>query len=180
MSQPSVAEKLNILPYFVKGKQFHDEVLLPDHLKRVARYNETKDLMDLYPSAPGSEKKLKSNFGDLSHSGQHNSPSFFLVQIDSPAVDAGAVIGRVWGDLPARLAALKISNREARLATAPEVSDWFSQGERRKKEAADAAKRKQDEKAGRLAELESLREKAALLEKIAALETTIEKKAAKG
>ena len=179
MSQLSVPAQLNVLPFYVRGKAYHDDVLMPAHLERVKKFLESKNIMDLYPSAPGSEKKLKSNFGDLGFAQLQNQPSFFIAQIDSAAVEAGAVVGRVWGDVPARIAALKISNREARLAEPQEVADWFAEGERRKKEAMEAARRKEDAKRGALQELESLRERASLLEKIASLEGVIEKKGGK-
>jgi hypothetical protein len=173
----SYAQTVNILPRFVRAKTFHDGDLLPGHLARVKKFLESKDPMDLYPSAPGSEKKLKSNFGDLNHADHQNQPSFFLTTIDSPAVETGAVAGRVMGDLPARLAALAICDRVARLSTPAEVADWFEAGKQRKAEADAAARLKADQRAGRAQELESLRERAELLERIQRAEAAIEKKA---
>ena len=174
---PSVAEQINILPIYVKARGIHDE-LLQEHLKRVQKFGQTQNITDLFPSAPGTDVKKKSNFGDLSHQGQHMSPSVFLAVIEGPLVDSGGIPGRVAGDLPLRPAAIAIAQREMRLATATECEQWFAEGARRKAEAEKAAKQKAAAKAGRLQELESLRERAALLEKIAALESTIESKKA--
>ena len=175
---PSIGEQINILPIYVKARGIHDE-LLQDHLKRVAKFNETQNITDLYPSGPNSEKKLKSNFGDLSHQGQHQSPSVFMTIIEGPLTDSGGVAGRVAGDLPLRAASIALAKREMRISTPAEVSEWIEAGARRKAEAEEQAKRKADQKAGRLQELESLRERAALLERIAAAEAAIENKAGK-
>ncbi len=171
----SVAEQLNLMPIYAKAKAIHDNELLPAHRDRVKKFLESGDPNHLYPSAPGSEKKLKSNFGNLSHTDLQSQPSVFMTVIEGPLTDSGGVAGRVAGDLPLRLAALALAKREMRLATAQECALWIAEGEQRRKDAQEAAKRKADIQAGRDAELAALREKADLLERIQKAETNIER-----